>query len=580
MYTVSKVATASLWGVHIEMRLFFLCFICVSAVQSCLCFGSSEHTSVGIVFTTHEGHQWQAKQRWLYATQSVYHPSLLGQIRLGTHDQELNMGISIRQLVSDQAMFGLIGFIDVLRDHQAWSKAWTLGFEHLSPWLDCRLNAYGPLGHAKFDVPRVTKSGLLGTHGVYFGLDPSMDWHFYQMGYQWQWRLGYLWLHNQRLMPSQVHRFYSGLSVSANANRFQSRPWQPWTWLRQWTLKTEIDRDTLKSQWSIGLQWSYHRPKAMHSFTQESLLQRPVVRDEWIRQGRVKVSQDQAAILVNKLLDIAVINLDRDTDRLQTVSDWLHAQGLNFTRQPAVNGRALYPDSQAVLDAGLIVMDPKDPRLQQLNKSPKSYGLKNFLQKKFSPKTSFYYQLHEYGNVEESIAKGEIAANLPGHIGASMSHFQLLNRFKGSPKPYLLVLEDDAVPLKPDSLAVDLYQIMVESQRLSANFDVLWLGMNNSSLMIDPFCIEKTGRVNTVGAHAYLVKTKQLPHLIEKSAPPFVGLWDFWWNYPLSDVTVAALNQKPLFPRNLSTSMKEGSRTNEYQANGIKSDQGLIDQRA
>jgi glycosyl transferase family 25 len=183
---------------------------------------------------------------------------------------------------------------------------------------------------------------------------------------------------------------------------------------------------------------------------------------------------------------IYVINLDRATGRLASISANLAEHGQDFIRVPAVDGRALAPDAVVPVDIEAF---------KQLNSRD----------------------------------------ILPGEIGCYMSHLDAFDLIQQQAAPFALILEDD-VEITAD--------FMPTVQELAArdDWDVVKLA-NHRVKMFKPFFTLPSGRRVGRCLHgpygssaAYIVRTSAVPALARGLTPmtlPYDTALEAAWRYHL-----------------------------------------------
>ena len=287
---------------------------------------------------------------------------------------------------------------------------------------------------------------------------------------------------------------------------------------------------------ALGIEFSVQSKKK--SALAHVFISRPVYRDAYIRLAVKPMTlpdKNESLQAIGDLVDVYVINLDKHVDRLQIMQDYMDQEGIAFTRFAAVDGRTLFSLTKDVIDHGVIVVDPDDPR----SCNNRGCFFKNF-NVDGSPKTNDKWD-----------------QSAQGHIGCTLSHKGILTDYQNSSnKPYVLILEDDAVAnVDKGTLAQHLHALLQDHQRLQKN-----------GLDIDAMILSRVGTgVNSrlhlsqvkrpePGSHAYIVSSEKVDTFMQHLQEPHAAFYDVWWYFTSADIQLYAPSKQALYPRELSLS--------------------------
>ena len=369
-----------------------------------------------------------------------------------THN-EINLGLGYRgQLGSNRPkLFGLYGFWDVthVQDYAFVQQA-TIGAEFLAPSVRATANAYFAQKDFTLDyVADVSSSAIRSFDNHYFitdqtgdiatvkslsGMDATCEFSVYHGAEQnLLLQLGYKYFNRDDFITMQGPKV-SILGESSMGK--QSRRWELF-----WS------HDDFHGA-SIGLTLSvrYYPERLSHYSSLDLLYSQPVIRDIDVQlsylqatQGRVgQVDTKQSRSLsvdnvdreiIEGLFDFYVINLDKDTKRLEAFQEQFAKMGLKFNRISAVNGR--------------------------------------------------------YLNMQTLLADGKIAGKYarqirPGEVGICYSQMRVWEGARNNAKPYMVVFEDDV--RLPEGFVDNMAALSTYIKGYS--FDVLFLGRTTHAAKI------------------------------------------------------------------------------------------------
>lgn len=439
-------------------------------------------------------------------------------------NKELNLGALFRSQLNGDGVIGLSSFYDVLwvpddtgLTHDARFSQWVLGAEYLpSKRWHASVNKYVALK----ENDEVS---------VRYGWDAALAW-------------------DQRVFNPRT-RLRIRLGMSAFRAQRTSTQYEPLYELKLMWKKPGMAADTELGMYvrsmhamdtrlpALGIEFSVQSKKK--SALAHAFISRPVYRDAYIRLALKPITlpdKNESLQAIGDLVDVYVINLDKHADRLQTMQEYMDQEGIAFTRFAAVDGRALFSSTTDVIDQGIIVVDPDDSRScsESLGCFASQYNVDG------TPKTSIPW-----------------AQEVRGHIGCTLSHKGVLAHYQNSSdKPYVLILEDDAVAdVDKGTLAQHLYALLQDHQRLQKN------GVDIDAMILSRVGTGVNSRLHLSqvkrpepGSHAYIVPAEKVDTFMQHLQEPYAAFYDAWWYQERSGMQLYAPNRQALYPRERSLS--------------------------